>query len=342
MLLNAVFLISLFVLVSLIFFLWSGFLKLGLLWAKARSNTWKEVFVTTALCFAWSIFVAIAFGYCFTKTPKTELFQALLQSAISLSGGLFIIRQRFQTGIFGAFAAWLPTNLCVPILLLHGYFVWRPFLFQSYLVPNATMAPTLIGPHHQSSCPVCDSTCRCLAFQKMHRFTRLDPQPRQMICENFHVSSHEPSAKVYESDRFVAAKFVSPRRWDLMVFKSPENPEHTEVKRLVGLPGEQVYIEDGQLFVDGLRIERPSYLANLQYQEIPQHYFSPHGSKENPAQLGNDEFFVLGDFSIHALDSRYWQHGAPGHSPFAVPRSNIIGVAINVYWPWSRIRSLYQ
>ena len=59
-----------------------------------------------------------------------------------------------------------------------------------------------------------------------------------------------------------------------------------------------------------------------------------------PAKLGDDEYFVLGDFSPQAKDSRLWREGAPGHTPYAVPASHIRGVVTHIYWPPKRWRIL--
>lgn len=64
------------------------------------------------------------------------------------------------------------------------------------------------------------------------------------------------------------------------------------------------------------------------------------GSEAKPAKLGPDEYFVLGDFSAKAKDSRLWEKGTPGHPPYAVPVSHIIGVVTHIYWPPDRCRVL--
>lgn len=55
------------------------------------------------------------------------------------------------------------------------------------------------------------------------------------------------------------------------------------------------------------------------------------GLKNRPALLGKDEYFVLGDFSVQSNDSRFWQQGASGHNPFAVPESHMKGVVTHTY-----------
>ncbi|MEX0793250.1 MAG: S26 family signal peptidase, partial [Pirellulaceae bacterium] len=63
------------------------------------------------------------------------------------------------------------------------------------------------------------------------------------------------------------------------------------------------------------------------------------GTSDSPAELGPDEYFMLGDFSCQSLDSRSWERGAEGHPSYAVPESHLIGVVTHTYWPVNRWRS---
>ena len=163
-----------------------------------------------------------------------------------------------------------------------------------------------------------------------------------MICrDNFHVTRPiEGDDRGFSADRFLVAKFLSPRRWDLVTFRYPENPSTLLVMRLVGLPGEEIMIKDGQVWANGEVLTPPDSIRGIRYlSEITNWHEKLWGSLDHPAKLADDEYFMLGDFSPESEDSRLWQRGAPGHNPFAVPESHLCGVVIHVYWPPSRWRA---
>lgn len=167
-----------------------------------------------------------------------------------------------------------------------------------------------------------------------------------MICEKFHVTRSSNVAKaVHSGDRFIVAKFLAPRRWDLVVFQYPQYPSTLGVMRLVGFPGETVHIQDGSVWVNGKKQTPPDSIHGIEYlSELPDQLgsdeFGPGlwGSINRPAVLGKDEYFVLGDFSAQSNDSRLWEQGALAHNPFAVPQSQMKGVVTHSYWPTSRWR----
>ncbi|MEX0867859.1 MAG: signal peptidase I [Pirellulales bacterium] len=223
------------------------------------------------------------------------------------------------------------------------YIVWKPFVSEAFVIPTNAMAPTLLGLHQEDACPECGS----IAY-----FSRPEPilpereqPPINMICERFHVHPAPSTSKPIDvGDRIVVAKYLKPRRWDLIVFRFPADATQTYVKRLVGLPGEEVVVKDGNVWADGRRLEPPAELAGIEYlNAFPEEEFGPHikvaGTEDNPARLGDDEYFVLGDFSAQSYDSRLWMEGAAGHPPYSVPHENLIGVVTTIYWPRERWRS---
>ena len=156
-------------------------------------------------------------------------------------------------------------------------------------------------------------------------------------CEVAH-----PSHVEHPGDRVVVTKFIQSQRWDVIVFRVPEDPKMFFCMRLIGLPGETVTIKDGAVWINGKKQTPPDCCKGIEYLDrIEGGWPDPvWGSAGHPAKLGADEYFVLGDFSACSKDSRLWQHGVPGHPPYAVPGSYIVGVVTHIYWPPSRWRVL--
>jgi signal peptidase I len=160
-----------------------------------------------------------------------------------------------------------------------------------------------------------------------------------MNCRNEYqaVRVSPPPQEKGNGDRILTCKLITPRRWDLMVFRYPEDPSVNYVMRLVGLPGEKLEIRDGAIWINGEKLVPPGKLARIRYSPTIEWQGMVHsGPGSEPVELGDDEYFVLGDFVEQSSDSRFWQRGAPGYPPYAVPESHIVGVAINIYWPPSR------
>ncbi|MCA9178182.1 MAG: signal peptidase I [Planctomycetales bacterium] len=243
----------------------------------------------------------------------------------------------FKTRLGQSLQAWLPTLLTPIITLAFIFLVLRPLLYETYTAPTNLMAPTLIGEHWQGICPECGRPNYCSPTDP--RFSSAIPP--LMICDGFHVTSAAENGKqIHAGDRFLVAKFLSPRRWDLLVFLHPEDPSTLYVKRLIGLPGEEIRMRDGSVWVNGERQTPPDSARGIEYLSAPTNLRGQDlwGSTTRPALLGDDEYFVLNDFSAQPMDSRCWKQGAPGHNPYAVPESHIRGVVTHTYWPPRRWR----
>ena len=102
-----------------------------------------------------------------------------------------------------------------------------------------------------------------------------------------------------------------PRRGEVIVFRFPRDTSKDFVKRVIGLPGEEVEIVSGTTYIDGMALEEP-YLTTKD------------GSNTAPLLLDDEEYFVMGDNRRSSNDSRNWG---------AVPEANILGKVWVVYWP---------
>jgi signal peptidase I len=212
---------------------------------------------------------------------------------------------------------------------------WR--LYESFVVPANSMAPTILGEHVEAPCPNCGAPAYGLPPRGAN--ASLPPEGLRMICsrELRTVFVKNPPATTYPGDRITVCKQLTPQRWDLIAFRTPQDPSVTYVKRLVGLPTEQVAIHDGSVWVNDNKVDPPNPIHNIRYEPtIPNHGENISGPGSVPVTLANDEYYVLGDFQDASSDSRLWEKGAPGHPPYAVPAENIIGVVTNIYWPPSR------
>ncbi|MBU3840787.1 MAG: signal peptidase I [Candidatus Ruminococcus intestinipullorum] len=88
---------------------------------------------------------------------------------------------------------------------------------------------------------------------------------------------------------------MSPKRGDIIAFKPNGNENmHYSIKRIVGLPGESVQIQDGKVYIDGNELKEDIYVEEV---DKP-------GIAEQVIELGSDEYFVLGDNTENSDDSR--------------------------------------
>lgn len=112
-------------------------------------------------------------------------------------------------------------------------------------------------------------------------------------------------------------RFEDPERFDVIVFKYTHKDNTYYVKRIIGLPGETVQIDNtGSIYINGNLLEEHYGLETLK---------DP-GIAAAPITLGEDEFFVLGDNRNNSADSRMEQVGN-------IDRNIIVGRAWVRIWP---------
>jgi signal peptidase I len=311
--------------------LWALFLRVGLRWAKVQDVTTRRVAFATIVVVVLQIVLMIV-SYLVSpndSAPALILGVAELVAAVLILP-CFVIMQVFKASFLRAVRAWLPTLLAPIVMIAVVFLFFRPFLIAAFVTPTNAMAPTLLGNHYQGTCVECGNPAFC------------SPRGQLMICrDNLHVTQvTNRGDEVFSADRLLVAKFLRPQRWDIVMFRLPEDPSVLHVKRLVGLPGEEITIKDGQIWANGEVLTPPDAIRGIKYSRPYLWRISDiWGSPDRPARLADDEYFVLGDFSQQSQDSRFWKRGAPGHNPFAVPESHLCGVVTHIYWPPSRWRT---
>ncbi|MCA9165692.1 MAG: signal peptidase I, partial [Planctomycetales bacterium] len=271
-------------------------------------------------------------------TSAQAILSGIVELAVTVLTPCLIIMKAFRTRFFRAVQAWLPTLLPSLATALLIFLVLIPFICETLVVRANPMAPTLLGEHWRGKCRECGHPSFCSPEDARYR----RPETSGMICENFHVNEGaDVSQRILGPDRILVAKFFRPERWNLVVFRHPNDSSTLDVKRLVGLPGETIHIEGGKVWANGRQLEPPEHLDGIEYLSESSGWFDgTWGSPDRPAVLGADEYFVLGDFSLRSNDSRTWEEGAVGHNPFAVPQSHMRGVVTHIYWPPQRWRIL--
>lgn len=167
---------------------------------------------------------------------------------------------------------------------------------------------------------------------------------RHFIIQPFKIPSGSMRTTLIEGDRILVNKFIfgaripftdrrlpalrEPKRGDVIVFISTQDPKKDFIKRLIALPGETVEIRGGNIYINGV-VCKDSFIYNHTYYNKPESAF---GMEDQVVRVPEGSYFVLGDNSASSSDSRYWGF---------VPRKNILGKAIVIFWPlWpeNRIR----
>jgi len=162
---------------------------------------------------------------------------------------------------------------------------------------------------------------------------------RTFVIQAFKIPTGSMRPTLVEGDLILVNKFIygakipftnfnlpairQPKRGDVIVFIFPQNPKKDFIKRLVAVENDTIEIKSGTVYIDG----KP-----LSDNVFTQRYYYNRGefAKEKQAvRLPEGAVFVLGDNSASSQDSRYWGF---------VPRKNILGKALVIYWPPHRIR----
>ncbi len=102
----------------------------------------------------------------------------------------------------------------------------------------------------------------------------------------------------------------SPQRGDIIVFHFPRDPKEEYIKRIIGLPGDEVEVRNGSVYVNG--------------QGLTENYLNVKMNYMGTWKVPEDQLFVLGDNRNNSSDSHDWG---------MVPMNYVVGKALVVYWP---------
>ncbi len=141
----------------------------------------------------------------------------------------------------------------------------------------------------------------------------------RFAVQNFRIEGFSMEPNFHDGQFLLVNKIVymlhPPERGDVVIFRFPNNPDRDFIKRIIGLPGDRVEIENGRVLING--------------EALPETYpLNPGSYSYGPVTVGQDEYFVLGDNRNNSSDSHSWG---------MLPSKNLIGKAWLSYWPPSQI-----
>jgi signal peptidase I len=189
----------------------------------------------------------------------------------------------------------LAVSVFVAAAIIHTWLVMG--LVMPVTVAGSSMAPTLEGPRRMFRCDACQ-------FEFPVGLDQLLDDDRAVCPHCGQTSARRCDRSDIRGDRLLidrtAFALRQPRRWEVVVFRAPEDANQLFVKRIVGLPGETVAIRDGEVWINGERISRPDGV----------NYPTRFGDRDE-CRLNPTEYFVVGDNGAVSNDSRNWLSG-PG------------------------------
>lgn len=131
--------------------------------------------------------------------------------------------------------------------------------------------------------------------------------------------------RLHNDERIFINKFIyqfeSIKRGDIVVFWYPKNPSQSFIKRVIGVPGDEIRITSGKLYINNIYVPEPYLSPEYTSNVMPNRYW----------MVEDHHYFVMGDNRDASNDSRAWG---------LVPEKYIYGKAIFRYWPLDTVGSL--
>lgn len=142
----------------------------------------------------------------------------------------------------------------------------------------------------------------------------------QYVGQRTYVNGDSMNNTLLDGDNLIVDKisyrFREPERFDIIVFPYQYKEDTFYIKRIIGLPGETVEIENGEIYIDGEVLE----------ETYGKEVMRSAGIASEPIELGADEYFVLGDNRNDSSDSRDPSVGN-------IKKEDIVGRAFIRIWP---------
>ncbi len=141
-------------------------------------------------------------------------------------------------------------------------------------------------------------------------------RPFEVNGESMYPNLHN---KQYLITNIISLKLGDPKLGDVVVFKAPNEPEKDFIKRVIGIKGDRVSVQDGKVYLNEKLLDESKYLDSS-----VKTYGGSFLKEGQTVTVPEGYFLVLGDNRSYSSDSREWGF---------VPKKNIIGVSKFIYWP---------
>jgi signal peptidase I len=176
-------------------------------------------------------------------------------------------------------------------------FVIRGFIIEPFVIPTGSMATTLMGRHKDAACSECGQPFQVNASEEVEGPMGLTSKVVSGTCQNCRYPVSLGDQPSFKGDRILVMKFPyslpflpgsgGPDRWDVVVFKYPEEPEVNYIKRLVGLPNEELRIQLGNVLTRPLGSDEPFRFVRrpLSHQQAMQ--MLVYDDRHRPARLAD-------------------------------------------------------
>ena len=139
-------------------------------------------------------------------------------------------------------------------------------------------------------------------------------------------------------------KFSDPKRYDIVIFKYPDDESQLFIKRVIGLPNETVIITGGEVYIadsgtvtddipDEELINDPTMLPGVKKLDDSFTAEQMDTTYSGVFRVPENSYFMMGDNRNHSKDSRFWVNKF-------VAKDKIIGKAVLRYWPLNKITLL--
>lgn len=128
----------------------------------------------------------------------------------------------------------------------------------------------------------------------------------------------------YILTNLISLRFADLNQGDVVVFKAPTDAEKDFIKRVIGIPGDSVFLKGGFVYVNGRKLDESAYLAS-----DVRTYGGSFLKEDQPVTVPEDTYLVFGDNRPYSSDSREWGF---------LKKSSVIGKSFFVYWPLTVMR----